>query len=71
MSNKDIDLNNKKLDACPEIPLTSAPFKACIHQITAGCRSYMENFMICKRANGNPQECIDQNIIMTKCAVEA
>lgn len=71
LADDDIDWNLEKLAVAPEIPLTSAPLKAIIYHVSEVCRSYMENFMLCKRANGNPEACLDQNIVMTRCAFQA
>lgn len=66
-----IEEDEHRLEQSPELPISSAPLKAAIHQIHSACKSYMDNFMLCKRANGNPQCCIDQNIQLTKCTFEA
>lgn len=66
-----IEEDEKRLEQAPNLPISSAPLKAAIHQIHSACKSYMDNFMLCKRANGNPQSCVDQNIQLTKCTFEA
>ena len=71
MDLNNIDYNLHKLNHSPSLQLTSAPLKATTHQIHSACKSYMDNYMLCKRANGNPQACINQNIQLTKCAFEA
>jgi hypothetical protein len=71
MKVENLDERERKVQESPEIPLTSAPLRASIHQIFSACRFYMEDYMLCKRANGNPETCINQNVLMNKCIYEA
>jgi len=53
-----------------EVGTTSAPLKSAAFFIGAYCKSYNEDFMLCKAENRRPEHCLKEGRKVTRCATE-
>jgi NADH dehydrogenase (ubiquinone) 1 alpha subcomplex subunit 8 len=53
-----------------ELGATSAPLKSASFFIGQYCKDYNDDFMLCKKDNSDPKECLKEGRKVTRCAID-
>ncbi|EGF79508.1 hypothetical protein BATDEDRAFT_19994 [Batrachochytrium dendrobatidis JAM81] len=53
-----------------EVGCTSAPLQSISFHFGAACKSYNEDYILCKKENGDPRDCLAEGRKVTRCALD-
>ncbi|RKP03299.1 hypothetical protein CXG81DRAFT_9721 [Caulochytrium protostelioides] len=56
--------------AVAELGCTSAPLLSASFHLSQKCKAYNEDFLLCKKANGDPEACLKEGRRVTRCAAD-